>query len=77
MKPGVRTCTGKTHRIAQIVLLLIVAGAVQLAWADDDDSNAGGPKFSPEAAATFNKRCTACHTYGKGPEGGSGPERRK
>ena len=23
-------------------------------------------KFSPEAAATFNKRCTACHTYGKG-----------
>lgn len=24
------------------------------------------PIFSPEAAATFNKRCTACHTYGKG-----------
>ena len=70
MKPGVRTCTGKTHRIAQIVLLLIVVVAVQLAWADDDDSNAGGAKFSPEAAATFNKRCTACHTYGKGPKVG-------
>jgi len=23
-------------------------------------------KFSPEAAAIFNQRCTACHTYGKG-----------
>jgi cytochrome c2 len=23
-------------------------------------------KFSAEAAAIFNKRCTACHTYGKG-----------
>ena len=66
MKLGVRTCAGKTHRLAQIVLLLMVAGAVQFAWADDDDSNAGGAKFSPEAAATFNKRCTACHTYGKG-----------
>jgi cytochrome c2 len=33
---------------------------------DDDDAQAAGPKFSPEAAATFGKRCTACHTYGKG-----------
>jgi hypothetical protein len=23
-------------------------------------------RFSAEAAATFNSRCTACHTYGKG-----------
>lgn len=66
MKLGVLTFTGKTCRGAQIVLFLIVACAVQLAWADDDDSGAGGARFSPEAAATFNKRCTACHTYGKG-----------
>jgi cytochrome c2 len=65
VKPGVRSCTGNTHRLAQFVLLLVFA-AVQLAWADDDDANPGGAKFSPEAAATFNKRCTACHTYGKG-----------
>jgi mono/diheme cytochrome c family protein len=40
---------------------------VQLVWAaDDDDSESGGAKFSAEAAATFNKRCTACHTFGKG-----------
>ncbi|HEX4602993.1 MAG TPA: c-type cytochrome [Candidatus Angelobacter sp.] len=64
VKSGVRIFIGK-HRVAQILLLLLVAGAVQLAWADDDDSG-GSAKFSPEAAATFNKRCTACHTYGKG-----------
>jgi cytochrome c2 len=34
--------------------------------ASDDDGDQTGPKFSAEAAATFNKRCTACHTYGKG-----------
>lgn len=81
VKLGVRTCTEKTHCLAQIVLLLVIAGAVQLAWADDDDSNAGGAKFSPEAAATFNKRCTACHTYGKGikvgPDLKGATERRK
>jgi cytochrome c2 len=33
---------------------------------DNDDEGAAAVKFSPEAAATFNKRCTACHTYGKG-----------
>jgi mono/diheme cytochrome c family protein len=53
--------------LAQLVLLLVViSGALPLAWAGDDDSGASGARFSPEAAATFNKRCTACHTYGKG-----------
>jgi len=42
-----------------------MSGLSQAAWADDDD-DPGGAKFSQEAAATFNKRCTACHTYGKG-----------
>lgn len=65
MKLGVLTLIGRPRRIAQLVLLFALSGALQLAWADDDDG-AGGGKFSPEAAATFNKRCTACHTYGKG-----------
>ena len=33
---------------------------------DGDEADAASPKFSPEAAAIFGKRCTACHTYGKG-----------
>lgn len=33
---------------------------------DNDDADAAGPKFSLEAASIFGKRCTACHTYGKG-----------
>ncbi len=32
---------------------------------DEDDNGVAG-KFSPEAAAIFNTRCTACHTYGRG-----------
>jgi mono/diheme cytochrome c family protein len=64
--PAVLAFIGRPRRLAQMVLLLAISGALQLAWADDDDFGAGGAKFSPEAAATFNKRCTACHTYGKG-----------
>jgi len=48
-----------------LALLIVAAGALQTARADDDPEN-GTVRFSPEAAATFNKRCTACHTYGKG-----------
>jgi mono/diheme cytochrome c family protein len=44
----------------------MISGPSQFARADDDDGDNGGVKFSQEAAATFNKRCTACHTYGKG-----------
>ena len=63
VKPGVLIFAAKTSALA--LVLLFLAG-VQLAWADDEDSQAGGTKFSAEAAATFNKRCTACHTFGKG-----------
>lgn len=53
------------------VLLLLLfflgpAGARPTAANDDDNEGQGGAKFSPEAAAIFGKRCTACHTYGKG-----------
>ena len=70
MKPrvptfAVPTVAAKTWALA-LLLLLIAGGMQQLAWADDEDSSAGGAKFSAEAAATFNKRCTACHTFGKG-----------
>ncbi|MGA2890633.1 MAG: c-type cytochrome [Terracidiphilus sp.] len=49
-------------------LLLVLAGPTQVigAGASDDDDNGTGAKFSPQAAATFNGRCTACHTYGNG-----------
>ena len=33
---------------------------------DDNDADTAAPKYSIEAAATFGKRCTACHTFGKG-----------
>jgi len=48
-----------------LVLALLIAVGVQTSWAEDDPDNTA-LKFSSEAAATFNKRCTACHTYGKG-----------
>lgn len=64
MKPGVLNFTALVRALA--LLLLLIAGGAQLVWADDEDSGSGGAKFSAEAAATFNKRCTACHTFGKG-----------
>lgn len=64
MKPGVLNFAAFTRALA--LLLLLIAGGVQLMWADDEDSEGSGAKFSAEAAATFNKRCTACHTFGKG-----------
>ena len=48
-----------------LVLALLIAVGVQTSWAEDESENTA-LKFTPEAAATFNKRCTACHTYGKG-----------
>jgi cytochrome c2 len=53
------------RRSVVLALVIVAAGVLQTARADDGPEN-GGAKFSPEAAATFNKRCTACHTYGKG-----------
>ncbi|MGA2349757.1 MAG: c-type cytochrome [Terracidiphilus sp.] len=49
-------------------VLLILAGSSQILLAGeiDDDDRGAAAKFSPEAAATFKGRCTACHTYGKG-----------
>jgi len=47
------------------LLLAVLSLPARPAGTDDDDESAG-PKFSAEAAATFNKRCTACHTFGKG-----------
>lgn len=52
-------------RLGFVVVLLALLPFAQLSRADEGDGDAA-VKFSPEAAATFNKRCTACHTYGKG-----------
>jgi cytochrome c2 len=51
-----------------VLSFLVLAGLSQGVQAgdNDDDDSGSGVKFSPEAAATFNGRCTACHTYGKG-----------
>ncbi len=46
------------------LLLVVVAMTPQVSRARNNDTNGG--EFSPEAAAIFNKRCTSCHTYGKG-----------
>ncbi len=54
----------KLRCLPATVLVIVVTGLMQCAWADDNES--GGAKFSPEAAAIFSRRCTACHTYGKG-----------
>jgi len=48
-----------------VVLLIMATGVLQALWAQDEADN-NAPKFSAEAAAIFNRRCTACHTYGKG-----------
>gem|GEM_PF-1059773 len=64
VKPGVLNFATLARALA--LLLLLIAGSAQLVRADDDDSGNGAAKFSAEAAATFNKRCTACHTFGKG-----------
>src|SRR5258708_2037322 len=50
-------------RVAAL-LLAVVAMARQASRAENH--NPSGGDFSPEAAAIFNRRCTSCHTYGKG-----------
>jgi mono/diheme cytochrome c family protein len=64
VKPGTAIRLNARRYLARLALLAALCVAAQPAWADDDES--GAAKFSPEAAATFGKRCTACHTYGKG-----------
>jgi mono/diheme cytochrome c family protein len=46
--------------------MLTEPSQVLRAGISDDTDNGAGAHFSPEAAAVFNGRCTACHTYGKG-----------
>jgi mono/diheme cytochrome c family protein len=64
VKPEIAICLNVRRCLVRLAFVAALCVAVLPAWADDDD--AGGAKFSPEAAATFGKRCTACHTYGKG-----------
>jgi mono/diheme cytochrome c family protein len=52
------------RKLLQFVVVMVLAAGLS-AWAQDEPES-GGVKFSAEAAAIFNKRCTACHTYGKG-----------
>jgi mono/diheme cytochrome c family protein len=49
--------------VLSALLLCTVAGHAQRS---EDSDQTTGPRFSVEASITFNKRCTACHTYGKG-----------
>jgi mono/diheme cytochrome c family protein len=56
----------KSISMKQALLVLALAPCVIPHARASDDANSNGRQFSAEAAATFNKRCTACHTYGKG-----------
>ena len=64
----------KPHISARARLALLTTGLVlalcifpqKISGAGEDEEGAPQAKFSPEAASTFGKRCTACHTYGKG-----------
>jgi mono/diheme cytochrome c family protein len=83
MRRSVAVGTGVRAGLWALSLLLVLAWpsqALRAGDSDDDDSGLGA-KFSPEAAATFNGRCTACHTYGNGikvgPDLKGATERRK
>src|SRR3989441_12591818 len=52
------------YLLTRLAVLLIVFAGLLPARADDGEP--GEAKFSAEAATIFNRRCTACHTYGKG-----------
>jgi mono/diheme cytochrome c family protein len=60
-----RMFTSYRRWLLMIMICAPLCLAAQATQGSDGDTPAG-PHFSPEAAATFNKRCTACHTYGKG-----------
>lgn len=62
---GSVACRSIENLRRSLVLALLIAVGVQTSWSEDESENTA-LKFTPEAAATFNKRCTACHTYGKG-----------
>jgi mono/diheme cytochrome c family protein len=64
---ALRAVSGCGHRrvtflFSCLLLLSVFAHGLQA----EGDSDSGVPAFSREAAAIFSKRCTACHTYGKG-----------
>lgn len=57
---------GRSRISLLLLLLLVLAGLSRPSRAGEDDDSGAEAKFSREAATTFNARCTACHTYGKG-----------
>jgi len=57
---------GCTGLLLFVLLLHPVKAQPAAPAADDNGAGDAGPKFSAEAAAIFGKRCTACHTFGKG-----------
>lgn len=63
---GKRTITEKGFLSLLLTLMLFPAGRLGALQPQQDSDDVGGPKFSADAAGIFGKRCTACHTYGKG-----------
>lgn len=59
---------GARRAFLLLLSFLVLAGLSPVVQAgdNDDDDSGSSVKFSAEAATTFNGRCTACHTYGKG-----------
>jgi cytochrome c2 len=64
MKRVVGIYRTKLLQLIFLALVIVLAGGRSARAQDEPEEN--GAKFSAEAAAIFNKRCTACHTYGKG-----------
>jgi mono/diheme cytochrome c family protein len=61
----VRRIVRKHGSVIVLSVLLLCVGTSHSQKSEHADEATGG-LFSPEASATFSKRCTACHTYGKG-----------
>lgn len=59
-------CVRSVLLITALISLVCVFPAHISGAGEDDEDQAVQAKFSPAAADVFNKRCTACHTYGKG-----------
>jgi mono/diheme cytochrome c family protein len=62
---SVRRIVRKHGSVVVLSALLLCAGTSHAQKIAHTDEATGG-QFSPEASSTFTKRCTACHTYGKG-----------
>lgn len=53
----------RKHGPLLVLSALLLCAGLSHAQRSEDTDEATESRFSPEASATFNRRCTACHTY--------------